>query len=106
MGGFAKLRPFIQQDRLVSMAMTIPTLDCDNGPRFSRWWPGLLLICALGLSGCKTLGSHEDSLRDNGLSEPARQARTAADASKPKTSKAADDPWMSEEAQKISRDLQ
>jgi hypothetical protein len=66
----------------------------------------MLLMSALGLSGCKTLGDHEDGLRRNDLAEPARQVRSKAESGKDKDQKEPDDPWMSKEAQKISRDLQ
>ena len=80
----------------------------DNKPRFGRWWLGLFLVAALAFSGCKQWGAHDEAshdagLRCNDLSEPARQVRAKENPDKDK--KPADDPWMSHEAQKISRNL-
>ena len=97
---------FFQRDLLASLAMTFLFHSCDKQARFGRWWLGMLLMSALGLSGCKTLGDHEDGLRRNDLAEPARQVRSKAESGKDKDQKEPDDPWMSKEAQKISRDLQ
>jgi hypothetical protein len=86
--------------------MTFLFHGCDKKPRFGRWWLGLFLLWALGLPGCRAWGDHEEGLRKNDLAEPARQARARAEPNKDRNAKAADDPWMSEKAQKISRDLQ
>jgi len=75
----------------------------DKQPRFGGRWFGLLLVAVLGLSGCKQWGLHDEALRRNDLSEPARQIRAKENPDKDK--KAAADPWMSEEAQRISRNL-
>jgi hypothetical protein len=79
---------------------------CDKEPRSGRCWLGLCLLCALGLAGCKAWGGREEGLRKNDLAVPARQLRAATDPNKDKGSKPVDDPWMSEKAQKIARDLQ
>ena len=86
--------------------MTFPFLGGGKNPRFGGWWLGLVLLCPLLLLGCKTWRDRDDGLRRNDLAEPARQLRTKTEAIKDKDAKAADDPWMSEKAQKISRDLQ
>jgi hypothetical protein len=67
-----------------------------------QWWLGMLLVFALGLAGCRQWGTQDDKLRRNDLSMPARQIR--AEESPDKEKKPAD-PWMSPEAQRISRDL-
>jgi hypothetical protein len=95
-----------QQNSSASLAMTFPFHGCGERLRFGRWWLGLFLLGALGFSGCKTWGSHEEGLRESDLAEPARQARSRAEPSSKRDSKAVDDPWMSEKAQKIARDLQ
>jgi hypothetical protein len=77
-----------------------------NALWFGRWWLGVFLVLTIAFSGCKSSGVGEDGLRANGLAEPARQARARAESGAAKDSKAADDPWMSEKAQTISRDLQ
>jgi hypothetical protein len=66
-------------------------------------WLGLFLAATLGLAGCRQWRTHDDGLRRNDLSAPARQVRAHEDLGKAK--KPADDPWMSPEAQRISRDL-
>lgn len=73
---------------------------------FGRWWLGMLLVLMMGFSGCKGAGIGEDGLRANALAEPARQVRARTEPSEARDSKAADDPWMSEKAQKISRNLE
>jgi hypothetical protein len=64
-----------------------------------------MLVLALGLSGCKAWKNHDEGLRQNDLAEPARQYRSKTNADKDSKKKAADDPWMSDKAQKIARDL-
>ena len=81
----------------------------DKKPRFGRWWLGLLLVSVLGFSGCKQWGLHDEGVRDEGLrrndlSAPARQVRSKEESDKDKN--AAGDPWMSEKAQEISRNLE
>jgi len=81
---------------------------CDKKPRFGRWRLGLFLVAVLAFSGCKQWGlhgeaSHDAGLRRDDLSEPARQLRAKENPDKDK--KPADDPWMSSEAQRISRNL-
>jgi hypothetical protein len=66
----------------------------------------VLLAAVLGVSGCKTCGVPDEGLRESDLSEPARQARSKSEPPGSKDSKAADDPWMSDKAQRIARDLQ
>ena len=63
---------------------------------------GAVLI--FGLSGCKDWETRDEGLRHSDLSEPARQARSKMQ--KPDEPKEADDPWMSDKAKQISRDLQ
>ena len=121
-GGFAKLRPlFFQQDWLASADMIflirfcsgrlatrrvrarsrrLATRACKHTPYV---WLGLFLAAVLGFSGCKQMGSQDDSLRRDDLSVPARQLRAKENPDRDK--KPADDPWMSSEAQNISRDL-
>ena len=79
---------------------------CSNKLRLGRWWLGLFLASALVFTGCKQMGAndygpHDDGLRRNDLALPARQlrAKEAPDTAK----KPADDPWMSDEAQRVSR---
>lgn len=79
---------------------------CSKRFRYSRWWLGLFLLLTLMFSGCKAGGLGEEGLRANDLAEPARQVRSRAEPIEDKDSTAADDPWMSEKAQKISRNLQ
>jgi hypothetical protein len=79
---------------------------CSDRLRLGHWWLGLCLAGMLGFSGCKTPGLQDEGLRDNGLSASAQQFRSKADSTDRKASKAADDPWMSEKAQKIARNLQ
>jgi hypothetical protein len=71
-----------------------------------RWLPSLLLLAALFCTGCKALQNHDEGLRDSKLSATARQARQHAGSGVNRDSKAADDPWMSDKAQEIARDLQ
>jgi hypothetical protein len=85
--------------------MTFPFHGCNNKRRLGRWCLGLLLILAMGLPGCKNWGKHDEGLRAEKLSEPARHVRSRMESSKDKESRAADDPWMSEKAQKIARNL-
>jgi len=80
----------------------------DKKPRFGRWWLGLLLVSVLGFSSCKQWGLHDEGVRDEGLrrndlSAPARQIRAKENPDKDK--RPANDPWMSQEAQKIYRDM-
>jgi hypothetical protein len=86
--------------------MIFPIDRCGEEPRLGHWWLGLLLACTLGLSGCKAPGIQDEGLRDNGLSASAQQLRSKVESADKKGSKAADDPWMSEKAQKIARNLQ
>jgi hypothetical protein len=79
---------------------------CGERLRLGPWWLGLCLAGALGFSGCKAPGIQNEGLRDNGLSASAQQCRSKFDSADKKTSKVADDPWMSEKAQKIARNLQ
>jgi hypothetical protein len=65
-----------------------------------------LLLLAFGLSGCKDLGTRDEGLRHDELSEPARQVRARENLGTEKPAKTADDPWMSDKAQKISHDLE
>jgi hypothetical protein len=73
--------------------------------RLGRWCLGLFVVLALALPGCKTWGQHDEGLRDNKLTEQVRQARVKAELDE-NGSKPSDDPWMSEKAQKISRNLE
>ncbi|MFZ1936875.1 MAG: hypothetical protein WCB27_26220 [Thermoguttaceae bacterium] len=73
-----------------------------------RWWLGLILAAALAFPGCKQLGlnddgPHDDGLRRNDMALPAREAR--AKESWPAEKKPADDPLMSDEAQRVYHDL-
>jgi hypothetical protein len=61
----------------------------------------LALVVALGLSGCKEWGTHEDGLRDNDLSKTARQAR----AEKKDPEKDAQCWGWSDKSRQIERDL-
>jgi hypothetical protein len=85
--------------------MHVPSQNYSKRLRSGRRWLGLFLLGILGFSGCKTWG-HREGLRDTDLAEPARQARSRIEKDGKKDSKAVDDPWMSEKAQKIARDLQ
>jgi len=71
--------------------------------RSCEW--ALALAAVLCLAGCKGFGSREDGLRDSDLTDTARQARVFKN-KKEEAKKAADDPWMSERANQISRNLQ
>ena len=64
--------------------MTFLFHRCDKKPRLGRWWLGLLLVWALGLSGCKAWRDHDEGLRRNDLAEPARQIRAKTEANKDK----------------------
>jgi hypothetical protein len=86
--------------------MTVLSHRRSERLRLGHWWLGLLLASVLGFSGCKTPGLQDDGLRDNGLSASAQQFRSKVESADKKGSKAADDPWMSDKAQKIARDLQ
>jgi hypothetical protein len=73
-----------------------------------RWCLGLFLAAAVAFPGCKQLGlnddgPHDDGLRRSDLALPARQAR--ANENPPSEKKPADDPLMSDEAQRIYHDL-
>lgn len=85
--------------------MSIPFYHRGEKPRLGRWWAGLLLAGLLGFLGCKSNSVPRDGLRENDLAEAARQARARVNGSFRDT-KHVDDPWMSEKAQKIARDLQ
>jgi hypothetical protein len=86
--------------------MTFLFHSCEKRPQLGRWSLGLILVLGLGLSGCKAWRDHGEGLRRNDLAEPARQFRSKTDADKGGKKKAADDPWMSDEANKIARDLE
>ena len=84
---------------------------CDERPRRHGWWFALMLVAVLGVSGCKNWGSraegvHDEPLRANSMSETARQARVNENPDADHDPKSARDPWMSDEAQEISRHLQ
>ena len=67
---------------------------------------GCLAVAVLvfGLSGCKSCETSDEGLRHSDLSTTVRQARS--DAANPDEQKEPDDPWMSDKAKQISRDLQ
>ena len=77
-------------------------------PSLGRCCFGLFLVLAVAFPGCKHWGLNDEASRDEGLRRndlalPARQARASQNPDKSK--KSADDPWMSEEAQRVSHDL-
>jgi hypothetical protein len=77
---------------------------CGKTLRSGRWRLAAAVVIGLGLSGCKSWDVPDDGLRNGGLSDTVRQARSAnAD---PEKKKEADDPWMSDRANQISHDLQ
>jgi hypothetical protein len=67
-------------------------------------WCLALGVLVVGLSGCKSWETQDEGLRHSDLSVTARQARSKSE--KPDKQKEADDPWMSERAKQISRDLE
>jgi hypothetical protein len=79
---------------------------CEKKPRFGRWWLGLLIVSALGLSGCKHWGARENTLRESDLAGPARQIRSKSEFTKDQNASESDDWLMSDKAKKISRNLQ
>jgi hypothetical protein len=79
---------------------------CREKGIIGRWLPSLLLLATLACTGCKNLQTHDEGLRDSDLEASARQARLHAGKDVNRDAKVADDPWMSDKAQKIARDLQ
>ena len=71
--------------------------SCRGVFRAGRWW--LAVVLALGLSGCKAWETHDEGLRDNGLSQTARKARPD------KKEKDMDYMGLSEESRQVERDL-
>jgi hypothetical protein len=78
----------------------------EKKPRFGRWCFGLLIVSALGLSGCKHWGAREETLRESDLAGPARQVRSKSELTKDQKSSDSDDWLMSDRAKNISRNLQ
>jgi hypothetical protein len=68
-----------------------------------RWLPAALLAVIL-FSGCKECQPRDEGLRASGLTDTARQARSENDGQQKKS--VPDDPWMSDKANQINRNLQ
>jgi hypothetical protein len=88
--------------------MSFPFCNRSKNARLGRWWLGLVLLSALALSGCahwghRNEGTHDDVLRRDELSEPARQVRVKGSPTRGK--KTADDPWMSDEANQVYHNM-
>jgi hypothetical protein len=77
--------------------------SCFGAIISGRWW--LAMVLALGLSGCKEWQTHDDGLRDNGLSQTARSARTANKDKDKSKDKDAGCLGLSEESRQVERDL-
>jgi hypothetical protein len=76
---------------------------CRKAIGFGGWCLAAAVL-VFGLSGCKSWQTPDDGLRHSDLSTTARQARSST--AKPDEQKEPDDPWMSDKAKQISRDLQ
>jgi hypothetical protein len=83
--------------------MSVFLQRCSTAFRSGRWCLAVAAVLAFGLSGCKNWETHDDGLRHSDLSKTAHEARSKRDDGEKK--KAADDPWMSEKANQVSRDL-
>jgi hypothetical protein len=86
--------------------MTFSFFGCDKKGWSSGWRLALCLTAFLAFSGCKQWETRNDEFRHNDLTESAKQVRSRESRAQDKEKKAASDPWMSDKANEISRNLE